>query len=191
MKDFFKQNKIFLAIVIGALIIGEAIVISGRLEKPANQPNEQTSGGECLDLPQLPDGALKLVTKIIDGDTFLIEGGYPVRILGIDADERGDPCYEAAKTGLEDLILNREVRLETPKHNKLATGQERAEDKDRWCRYLRYVFLDGKNIGLELVQKGLAIARFSPDNLKYREEIMEAEKKAKENKVGCKWSSSP
>ena len=66
----------------------------------------------CENVPELPDNAIKLATKIIDGDTFLIEGGYSVRILGIDADERGYPCYEAAKRGLEELILGKEVRLE-------------------------------------------------------------------------------
>jgi micrococcal nuclease len=53
---------------------------------------------------------------------------------------------------------------------------------------LRYVFLDDKNISLELVKKGLAVARFSPEDVKYREEISKAEKEAKENKIGCKWS---
>ncbi|MDI6883149.1 MAG: thermonuclease family protein [Patescibacteria group bacterium] len=174
MNNFFKENKIFLAIVIGALIVGGAIIISNR---------EKSNGGEgelkpenCANIPELPDGALRLATKIIDGDTFLIEGGYSVRILGIDADERGHPCYEVAKNELEELILNKEVRLEKGKENL-----------DQWCRYLRYVFLEDQNISLELVKEGLAVARFSPEDVKYREEIIEVEKKAKENKIGCKW----
>lgn len=176
MKSFLKENKIFLAIVVGAVIIGGAIYFSGQKEKPLVGGQEQIQS--CENIPELPDGALKLATKIIDGDTFLIEGGYSVRILGIDADEKGYPCYDAAKTGLEELILNKEVRLEKGK-----------EDLDQYCRYLRYVFLDDKNISLELVKEGLAIARFSPEDIKYREEISNAEKEAKENKIGCKWSS--
>lgn len=178
MRNFLKENKIFLAILIGTLIIGGAIIISGHLGKTGNEPKKESPVGECSNIPELPDEAIKLATKVIDGDTFLIEGGYSVRILGIDADERGYPCYEAAKKRLEEFILNKEVRLEKGK-----------EDLDQYCRYLRYVFLDNKNISLRLVKEGLAVARFSPEDVKYREEIATAEKEAKEKKVGCKWSS--
>ncbi len=170
MKEFFKQNRIFLAIIVGALIIGGAIIISNR------EKNHNGEDGNCVSIPELSDMALKLTTKVIDGDTFMIEGGYSVRILGIDADERGHPCYEEAKQALEELILNKEVKLEKGK-----------EDQDQWCRYLRYVFLSDQNISLELVKEGLAVARFSPEDVKYKEEIAQAEREAIENKVGCKW----
>jgi len=180
MREFFAKNKIIIAILVGAVIVGGAIYFSRQKEKSiiSKEGLPQTAEIVCQNIPELPDGALKLATKIIDGDTFLIEGGYSVRILGIDADEKEHPCYDVAKTGLEELILNKEVKLE-----------KGIEDKDQWCRYLRYVFLDNKNISLELVKEGLAVARFSPEDVKYREEIATAEKQAKENKIGCKWSS--
>jgi len=184
MKNLFEKNKIFIAILSGSLIIAGAIYFSAKKENRINfqeinkENNNRESELGCQNIPELEDGALKLATKIIDGDTFLIEGGYSVRILGIDADERGYPCYEAAKNDLEELILNKEV--------KLVKG---IEDKDKWCRYLRYVFLDDKNIGLELVRQGLAVARSSAQEIKYQKEIALAEKTAKENKIGCKWSS--
>ena len=177
MRDFFEKNKIFLAIIVGAVIVGTAIYFSGQKEKPLIKEQEQAQS--CENIPELSDGAIKLATKVIDGDTFLIEGGYSVRILGIDADERGYPCYDAAKNKLEELILNQEVELE-----------KGTEDKDQWCRYLRYVFLGDQNISLEMVKEGLAVARSSPEDVKYREELSLAEKEAKDNKVGCKWSSS-
>jgi len=164
--------------VVGALIVGAVIYFSANKIYRGQTPVKTSSEKNCENIPELQDGALKLATKIIDGDTFLIEGGYSVRILGIDADERGYPCYEAAKNKLEELILNQEVKLE-----------KGTEDKDQWCRYLRYIFLNDKNISLELVKEGLAVARFSPENVKYREEITQAEKEAKENKIGCKWST--
>lgn len=184
MKNFLKENNrfdklatgIFLAIVIGAVIIAGAIYFSGNKTTKEFKEPEAASTKQCENIPELPDGALKLATKIIDGDTFLIEGGYSVRILGIDADERGYPCYDAAKNRLEELILNKEVRLE-----------QGTENLDQYCRYLRYVSLGNQNISLELVKEGLAVARFSPEGGKYGEKIQEAEKEAKENKTGCKW----
>jgi len=121
----------------------------------------------------------KLVTKVLDGDTVIIEGGYSVRLLGIDADEKSYPCYEPAKERLEELVLNKEIYLEADK-----------EDQDQYQRYLRYLILDGENINLRLVREGFAIARFSPENVKYKEEIINAEKQGKENKVGCKWGEN-
>ena len=180
MKKFFQENKIVLAILIGVLIVGGVIYFSGKgrvsIEKKP-LPEETKLVSFCQNVPLLPDGAKRLVTKVIDGDTFLIEGGYSVRILGIDADEKGYPCYKAAKKRLEELVLNKEVRLERGK-----------EDLDQYCRYLRYVFVNNKNVSLELVREGLAVARFSPEDVKYQEEIEKAEREAKENKIGCKWS---
>jgi len=177
MKNFLKEKKIIFVAIIGILIASGAIYFSG---KRINEEETRKVFKEvCPDIPYLPNNSVRLVTKVIDGDTFLIEGGYSVRILGIDADERGYPCYQAAKDKLEELILNKEVRLEKGKRNK-----------DQWCRYLRYVFLSssGENVGLELVKEGLAVARFSEEEIKYREEISQAEKVARENKIGCKWS---
>jgi micrococcal nuclease len=182
MTKFLEKNKTFIGIITLALIVGGAIYFSKvKIKKSLTSSlvsKSEVSSKSCANLPALEDGAKKLVTKVIDGDTFLMEGGYSVRILGVDADERGYPCYEVAKNRLEELILNKEVKLEKGK-----------EDFDQYCRYLRYVFLDEKNISLELVKEGLAVARFSPEDVKYREEISLAEKEARENKLGCKWGS--
>ncbi|MDI6592003.1 MAG: hypothetical protein QME61_03670 [Patescibacteria group bacterium] len=78
MKEFFEKNKIFIGIIVGALITGGAIIISNQGKNQGN--SGKTGFGKCVNIPELPDRSLKLATKIIDGDTFLIEGGYSVRI---------------------------------------------------------------------------------------------------------------
>jgi micrococcal nuclease len=190
MKKFLRQNKTFFAVIIGALIIGAAIYFSSeQANNNGGKVNDfsENREGECAEIPNLPDGAEKLVTKVIDGDTFVIKGGYSVRILSIDTDERGYPCYQEAKDKLEELILGKKVKLE-----------KEEEDVDQYCRYLRHIFLptstevtadkDNENVGIKLVEEGLAVARFYSET-KYQEEISEAEKNARENKIGCKWTS--
>lgn len=167
MKEFFEKNKIFLGIVVGAVIVGTAVYF-GLSEK-----GEETVLTECLVSSEV------VVTKVLDGDTIIVEGGYHIRLLGIDADERGYPCYDSAKSRLEELILNKEVRLEKDQTNV-----------DQYDRCLRYIFLGDQNIDLQLVEEGLAIARFYPPDVKYQEEITQAEEEAIDNKVGCKWSAS-
>lgn len=169
MKKFLKENKIFLGIIIGALIIGTAVYLG--IRKGGTSP--PLSSSECLAPSEV------IVTKVIDGDTVIVEGGYHVRLVGIDADESGYPCYEEAKSYLEGLVLNKEVRLEKDK-----------TDVDQYDRCLRYIFLDEQNINLQLVKEGQAICRFYEPDIKYREECTVVEKEAIENEIGCKWGGA-
>lgn len=184
MENFFEKNKLFMVIVVGAMIISGAIYFGlqnyGKISEKNNnnlhtdnQPvrvAEVNSNIKCLAESEV------LVTKVIDGDTIVVEGGYSVRLLAIDADEAGFPCYEFTKTRLEELILNKKILLEKDR-----------TDIDKYKRCLRYVFLGEKNIGLQLVKEGLAVARFYEPDVKYRNEIILAEKIAIDEKVGCKW----
>ncbi len=117
-----------------------------------------------------------VVTKIIDGDT-IIANGEIIRLLGIDADEKGEKCYNASKKKLEKILLNKVVDLEYFN-----------EDKDYYGRKLRYVILDGENINLLLVKEGYVIARVSEDP--YKQAFVDAERYARENKIGCKWQEN-
>lgn len=115
------------------------------------------------------------VTKIIDGDTIVANGEH-IRLLGMDADERGYECYKEAKKRLEELILNKEVILEKDQ-----------TDKDQYGRMLRYIILDNENINILMVKEGLAVARFYKDR-KYEKEILSAETYSRNQEIGCKWS---
>jgi len=165
-----KENKIVIAIIISALIIAGSIFFSIKLTGKAvdnKYDNKPISNNNLI--------GQHIVTKIIDGDTIIAEGEN-VRLLGMDADERGYPCYDEAKERLEELILNKEIRLEKDQ-----------TDKDQYQRYLRYIFLNNENINLKLVEEGLAVARFYPEDVKYKNEIIKAEEYARKNKLGCKW----
>jgi len=162
------NGKKILVVVFIILIIGNFILIINYLK-----PNFI---GEVISEDNGDFEGIQFVSRVIDGDTVVVNG-ESVRLLGIDADERGYDCYKGAKKRLEELILNKEVRLEKDKR-----------DKDRYDRYLRYIFIEEENINLKLVEEGLAIARFYEDK-KYKNEILAAEKKARVNNMGCKWVS--
>lgn len=118
-----------------------------------------------------------IVTKIIDGDTLIVSGGETIRLLGMDTDERGYPCYTPAKKRLENLTLGKQVVLE-----------QGEEDKDQYGRSLRYIFLNGVNINVQLVKEGMAVARLEGSTF-HADEIRQAEAYAIENKLGCKWAN--
>ncbi len=119
------------------------------------------------------------VTRVIDGDTVVILGGESVRLIGIDADEKGGSCYEAAKKRLEELVLDKVVTLK-PEGN----------DTDQYGRKLRYLFVDGGNVNVRLVAEGMAVARLYAANTRYRADISAAEAGARQFGVGCEWKTN-
>jgi len=113
------------------------------------------------------------VAKVIDGDTIELANGKKVRLLGIDAPEKGQKYYEEAKEKLIELVEGKEVVLESDVTNADKSG-----------RLLRYVFVDGLFVNLELVKMGLANAYIVSPDVKYSNDFLKAEEIARENGIG-------
>jgi len=61
----------------------------------------------------------EMVTRIIDGDTFETNRRkHPVRLANVNAPEKGQRGAPKARKDLEDLILNKEVLIETVARDK-------------------------------------------------------------------------
>jgi len=128
-----------------------------------------------------PPGSAR-VTRVIDGDTIVIEGGYRVRYIGIDTPEI-HPETEAF--GIEawqancQLVEGKQVRLEKD-----------ISETDKYGRLLRYVYVNDIMVNAELVRQGLAQAKaYSPD-IKYQDYFKELEAEAKDKGRGM-WAKSP
>lgn len=90
-----------------------------------------------------------LVSFVVDGDTIDLDTGETVRLVGIDTPEKGECGHQRAADALARLILDKQVRL-----------VESDEDRDQYDRLLRYVDVGKVDAGLQLIKKGLAIARY-------------------------------
>lgn len=116
------------------------------------------------------------VTRVIDGDTFIMKGvggredSYKVRMWGIDAPESSQDFGSASAEALSDKILNRAVRLQVA-----AT--------DRYSRQVCRVYGDDEeDINLYMVKNGYAwYYRDYADGASYLEQ---AEADARRNKRG-------
>lgn len=117
----------------------------------------------------------KIVTRVVDGDTIVVEGGDRIRLVNIDTPERGEPCYKEAKDRLTELIDGENVVLERA-----------GENEDSYGRLLRYVFYNSTNINVLLVREGLANTYFYNKNTPYYEELIGAEQAAK-GEGSCVW----
>jgi micrococcal nuclease len=171
-RESYWKILLFLFLLVSVLAFSFVLYyITGVVEAPVSVGKPSDTGSI---VPAGPEAVL--VTRVIDGDTIEVAGGKIVRLLGIDADEKGDRCYQTAKTRLEELVLGKTVILEASE-----------SDTDRYGRSLRYVFVGSQNTSLALLSEGLAVAYLFDDNKKYREEVKLAENQAKTAKRGCKW----
>jgi len=118
-----------------------------------------------------------LVTQVIDGDTIEIEGGYHVRYIGIDTPEIGEPYYLEATEANRNLVEGKVVWLEKD-----------VEDKDKYGRLLRYVWVDDTMVNAELVSLGYAYSYSYPPNVSYQKHFLQLEQEAREQERGL-WSS--
>lgn len=104
------------------------------------------------------------IDRVIDGDT-IVSNKTHIRMLGMNAPEttKKEKYSEEAKEFLNDLILNKTVQLEF--------GKQRT---DRYKRTLAYIYLNGKNINLELVENGLANFYFPEGKDRHYNEFKQA-----------------
>ena len=115
-----------------------------------------------------------VVTRVVDGDTIVVEGGERVRLLDIDTPEKGEPCSANATARLKELIDGKEIGMES-----------RGEDRDTYGRLLRYIYLNDTMINLVMVREGWANL-YIYDKGPYYSYFVEAEQAAKAEKL-CVW----
>lgn len=106
------------------------------------------------------------VVRWIDGDTVKTTRGT-VRLIGMDAPERGEPCYRRAKT-------NASRRAPAGSRVRLVKVLGR-DNTDRYGRLLRYVQRYRTDVGYRQIVRGFADARYDsgsygthPRRAKYR-----------------------
>jgi micrococcal nuclease len=116
------------------------------------------------------------VSRVLDGDTFLLAGGDKVRLLSIDTPEERETLHDEAKSFLEDMINGKSVRLEY--------GKER---RDKYGRLLAYVYVDTLFVNRSIVYNGYGnvyLFRHDELSLTQTKELMSAQKSALERKAG-------
>ena len=120
-------------------------VLDESIQLVPQTPSVSTCEATCtLRHPKILTGK---VVSVTDGDTIKILTNdyktYEVRLLYIDAPERGQDFSKAAKKVLADMVFNKTVKILYEKH-------------DKYGRILGEVYLGNKLINKEMVRQGLA-----------------------------------
>jgi micrococcal nuclease len=125
-----------------------------------------------------------VVEHVIDGDTIALADGGRVRLVQIDAPEKGDECYGDRATALARRLLPRGARVRIEPDPGL-------DQVDRFRRRLAYVFRDGENVNVALVRRGAAgVWFFRGARGRYANELLAAAEEARTRRRGL-WSACP
>lgn len=163
------------------LCLGAALLVFGFYYRAHLSPLHTRVAGVTLDRSiKAEHGKLIQIVEAVDGDTAMLINGEKLRYIGIDTPESVDErkavqCYahEAAQKNRE-LVQGRNIKF-----------YKDVSEKDIYGRWLGFVYLeDGMFVNLELVQQGYAFAYPYPPDISKSGELAEAEKFARENKLG-------
>lgn len=162
---------------------------NNRLNTSITTPKEKVSENNASPTPaptELTTQKDKVkVIRVIDGDTFEIEGGKKVRLIGVDAPESVHPdpnknteFGKTASTFTKEKLEGKTVYLEKD-----------VSETDRYGRLLRYVYLQDNTFFNEyLVKEGIANPATFPPDVKYADVFVRAQQYAKENSKGL-WAT--
>lgn len=128
-----------------------------------------------------PSATFAKVTRVIDGDTIVIDSGQKVRYIGMNTPEvEISECFATEASEInKNLVLGNEIKL-----------VKDISETDKYGRLLRYVYVkDENNVGDlfvndELVKNGSARVETVKPDLKYESEFVTSEKFAKVNHLG-------
>jgi len=162
------MKRVIILPIIASLV---AIPLIGRFLIEPNDNQEKIIDTEKTTNTNIAN--TNIVDYIVDGDTVELRGGERVRLIGINTPEIGQPHSAEAKRKLRELIEGKEVTLEKD-----------ITDKDQYGRLLRYIWLDDLFVNLEIVRQGYANAYTYPPDVKYQDQILVAEKEARERQIG-------
>ena len=134
------------------------------------------------------------VTRVIDGDTLLLENGERVRLIGIDTPEihDSDKLERDAERSKEDKSAIKKLGMRSYEftrdliEGKNVTLEFDVEKYDKYKRLLAYVFRtkDNKFINAEIIEQGYASLMTIPPNVKYASLFQQLYARARENKRG-------
>ena len=119
-----------------------------------------------LSLPAHADTLKGKIVAVLDGDSLVLQSGDSkrrnIRLSGIDAPEKGQPFADASREHLSTLALGKDAEADCYKRQRR--------------RQICFVEVDGKDLGLEQLNAGLAwwYTRYAPEQPLLRQMSYEA-----------------
>ena len=141
-------------------------------------------GSRSTDTATSSDGTAAVVEWVNDGDTLTLTSGAKVRLVQIDAPELETDCY--GRDAMKALIAL------APKGTRVTLSSDpKLDDRDRYGRLLRYVFVRNENVNVALVREGAASPYFfRKERGRYAGDLLDAVDEARDARRGF-WGRCP
>lgn len=161
------------------LIFGLCLILIGLSIFSLNKKIVQivSSPSPCASPASTPNGQIiyAKVTRVIDGDTIVIDTGEHVRYIGMNAPEiETSECFSAEALEVnKNLVLGKEIKL-----------VKDASETDKYGRLLRFVYVDDTLVDDYLVKNGAAKIMTVPPDIEDKDLFLQSQNYAKKNKLG-------
>jgi len=134
-----------------------------------------------------------LVKRVIDGDTFILNNGERVRLIGIDSPEThvNNRLYTQAQRSKKDIQTIMDFGRRAYEFTRNLVERKRVQLKfdvekfDKYGRLLCYVYLkDNTFVNAEIIKQGYAYPLSIPPNVRYADLFRKFFEEARENNLG-------
>jgi len=134
-----------------------------------------------------------LVTRVVDGDTLVLENSERVRLIGIDTPEMHESNKlnrDVQRSGQDAATIKNLGKRAYEFTKKLVEGKKvrlefDVERYDKYKRILAYVYLeDGTFVNAKIIEEGYASIMTYPPNVKYADLFSKLYRQARENQRG-------
>jgi micrococcal nuclease len=170
---FFRSRFLIAVLTITAIIISLMALLRMRLTS-SYRPKTYSP----------PSRGLLRVSRVVDGDTLILDNGETVRLIGVDAPEAHHPEVPVQRFGTEATEFLR----------RLAQGfectleYEPSQIRDKYGRLLAYVFVEERLINAEMIRRGYAYA-YTRFPFRRQAEFLALEREARQRQYGL-WNLS-
>jgi len=186
---FLRDRFLILVVIITATIIFGMFILHTRVDREI-QPDIASKSAPSISVKaevksssivvqSLPPRGPYRVTRVLDGDTIVLDNGETVRLIGVDAPETHHPEIPVQRFGEEATeFLKRfaegfECTLEYEPNNI----------RDQYGRLLAYVFVGDRLANAEIIRRGYAYA-YTRFPFRRQAEFIASEREAREHQYG-------
>jgi len=191
---FLRDQFLILVVIITATIILGMFILHGRVERKIQpdiasksalttpvQPEVKSSSSVVQSLPSR--GPFR-VTRVLDGDTLVLDNGERVRLIGVDAPETHHPELPVQRFGEESTEFLRRFA----EGFECTLEYEPSNIRDQHGRLLAYVFVGDRLANAEIIRRGYAYA-YTRFPFRRQAEFIALEREARERQYGL-WQLS-
>jgi len=178
--QILRDRYLILVVIITVIVILGMFILHRQTDRGV-QSDIQSSHLVAQPLPL--EGTFR-VSRVLDGDTIVLDNGETVRLIGVDAPETHHPEIPVQRFGEEAT----EFLKRFAEGFECTIEYEPDNIRDQYERLLAYVFVGGRLANAEIIQRGYAYA-YTRFPFHRQTEFINLEREARNRQYGL-WSLS-